>query len=212
VRTLLRAQQASFDYASIPPLPETRDEVVAVAAALRANGPGSVFLGREATRSAVLGAKLDDRQVLLFSTHGVKPGEIPRFTKAGLAMAYEGEGLADSMLTTDDIVGLRLNAQWVVLSACNSGANDATEDQTLSSLTRAFFLAGSRSLLVTHWAVESESAKRLVVETFKQYAAGREKGEALAAAQRAMAAGELGKEFTHPYFWAAYYLAGDPGR
>jgi CHAT domain-containing protein len=199
----------AFDYSSLPPLPETRDEVLAIAATLGVKAEGNVFLGKEATRSAVLKAKLDDRRVIAFATHGVKPRELPQVPQAALAMANEGSGLADSLLTTEDVVGLRLNADWVVLSACNTGAYSDDEDQTLSGLSRAFFIAGSRSMLVTHWGVESESAKRLVVETFRNYAEGKSKAESLALAQRAMASGKLGKDFAHPFFWAGYFLAGD---
>jgi CHAT domain-containing protein len=215
-RAVLPAQRGSnrlsqFNYALVPPLPETADELRAVAQVLRAAND-DLWLGTKALRSVVLQEKLDTRRVLAFATHGIKPGEIPGLSKPALAMAYEGSGVQDSLLTADDVVGLRLNADWVILSACNTGTLEEREDQTLAGLVRAFFLAGSRSVLMTQWAVESESAKRLVVATLESFAQGQSKTESLVLAQRAMAAGKLGEAYAHPYYWAAYALAGDAQR
>ncbi|HSV52582.1 MAG TPA: CHAT domain-containing protein [Burkholderiaceae bacterium] len=214
-RAALGAQRGSrlsqFNYALVPPLPETADELRAVAQVLRASSE-DLWLGTRALRSTVMAEKLDNRRVIAFSTHGIKPGEIPGLSKPALAMAYEGSGVQDSLLTADDVIGLRLNADWVILSACNTGTYEERDDQTLAGLVRAFFLAGSRSVLMTQWAVESESAKRLVVATLEGYAKGQSKTESLALAQRAMAAGRLGEAYVHPYFWAAYALTGDPQR
>jgi CHAT domain-containing protein len=216
VRAMLPAQRGNsrlsqFNYALVPPLPETADELRAVAQALRASND-DLWLGAKALRSTVMSEKLDNRRVLAFSTHGIKPGEIPGLSKPALAMAYEGSGVQDSLLTADDVAGLRLNAEWVILSACNTGVYEDREDQTLAGLVRAFFLAGSRAVLMTQWAVESESAKLLVVATLEGFAKGQGKADALAQAQRAMAAGKLGEAYVHPYYWAAYALTGDPQR
>lgn len=215
-RAVLAAQRSGnrlsqFNYTLVPPLPETADELRAVAQVLRAAND-DLWLGPRALRSVVLSEKLDNRRVLAFATHGIKPGEIPGLSKPALAMAYEGSGVQDSLLTADDVVGLRLNADWVILSACNTGTYEDREDQTLAGLVRAFFLAGSRSVLMTQWAVESESAKRLVVATLESFAQGQTKTESLALAQRAMAEGRLGEAYVHPYYWAAYALVGDAQR
>jgi CHAT domain-containing protein len=216
VRAVLSAERGTsrlsqFNYALVPPLPETADELRAVAQVLRA-ASDDLWLGPRARRSALLSEKLDTRRVLAFATHGIKPGEIPGLSKPALALAYEGSGVQDSLLTADDVIGLRLNADWVILSACNTGTYEDREDQTLAGLVRAFFLAGSRSVLMTQWAVESESAKRLVVATLESFAQGQTKTESLALAQRAMAAGKLGEAYAHPYYWAAYALVGDAQR
>lgn len=202
-----------IDYHNVAPLPETFDEVRAIGAALNA-APDSVIRGTQATRTRVLKEDLSDRRVVTFATHGLLPGEVPGMLKSGLALAYEGRGLADSVLTIDDIIGLRLNADWVVLSACNTGFASGAAGDTLSTLSRGFFAAGARSLLATQWAVESESAKELTVNLFKVYAGDPAvtKAEAIARAQRDMLAGKDGALYRHPYFWAPYFLAGDAGR
>ena len=208
------ARTLSFDYRRVEPLPETLGEANAIATALGASPQQSVISGRAASRSHVLGENLANDRVVLFATHGVIPGEVPGLRKAGLALAYEGRGLPDSILTADDIVTLRLNADWVVLSACNTGLASGDAGDSVSALARAFFAAGARTLLVTQWAVESKSAVLVTSGLFETYAAdpALSKADALAQTERAMAAGKDGALYRHPYYWAAYFLAGDARR
>jgi CHAT domain-containing protein len=117
------------------------------------------------------------------------------------------------LLELDDVLGLHLNAQWVLLSACNTAAGEKGGN-AMSGLVRGFFFAGARSVLATHWAVESESAAALTVNTFRDHAKGAiARGESLRLAQLAMIDGEIGKgRWSHPYYWAPYALFGDPAR
>ncbi|WP_028221181.1 CHAT domain-containing protein [Paraburkholderia oxyphila] len=209
----LDAGTRAFDYHRVAPLPETLAEARSIAAALGAP-QDSVRWGTRASRSAVMKADLSSDRVVLFATHGISPGEVPGWRKSGLALAYEGHGLVDSILTADDIVTLRLNADWVVLSACNTGLATGNAGDAISALSRAFFAAGARSLLVTQWAVESQSAARITAGVFEAYAANPalSKAGALAQAERDMLAGKDGKVYRHPYYWGAYELAGDAAR
>jgi CHAT domain-containing protein len=100
---------------------------------------------------------------------------------------------------------LRLRAHWVLLSACNT-AGAARGDEALSGLVRGFFFAGARSVLATHWAVESESAAALSAAVFSAKTDSR--AEALRRAQLQLADGAA--KWRHPYFWAGYALFGDP--
>ncbi len=206
-------RQPAFDYRSITPLPETLDEARAIGTALHADA-ASVLHGVQASRSRVLQQNLSDARVIAFATHGLLPGEVPGLLKAGLALSYEGQGLLDSVLTIDDIVGLRLDADWVVLSACNTGYASGAAGDAMSALLRGFFASGARSLLATQWAVESQSAKELTTRTFVALAQdpALSKAEALARSQRDMLAGKLGALYRHPYFWAPYFIAGDASR
>ncbi|WP_207001944.1 CHAT domain-containing protein [Trinickia mobilis] len=202
-----------FDYRRVRRLPETLEEAQAIARALGAPAQ-SVIRDTQATRSTVLKEDLSDTRVILFATHGITAGELPGMRKAGLALGYEGAGLHDSVLTIDDIVALRLNADWVVLSACNTGYASGDAGDAVSALARGFFAAGARSVLVTQWAVESQSAKQLMVGLFDTYAANPtlSKADALARTQRNMLDGRDGALYRHPYFWGAYFLAGDAQR
>jgi len=209
----VEAGSASFDYHRVAPLPETLDEANSIAKTLNASDH-SVLWGTSASRSEVMKQDLLNDRVVLFATHGIVAGEVPGWRKAGLALAYEGSGLRDSVLTADDIVTLRLNADWVVLSACNTGLVTGNAGDAMSELSRAFFAAGARSILLTQWAVESRSATEVTTGVFRTYASepSLSKAEALARTERDMASGKDGELYRHPYFWGAYVLAGDAAR
>ncbi|MDH0864490.1 CHAT domain-containing protein [Mitsuaria sp. GD03876] len=201
--------QLGFRYADIPPLPETRAELLTIARALGADPAVDLRLGAAATRSAVLATPLADRRVLAFATHGLMPGELPGISKPALAMAAEADEGASPLLELDDVLTLRMNAQWVLLSACNTAAGEQG-GAAMSGLVRGFFFAGARSVLATHWAVESASAAALTGATL---APADTRAAGLRRAQLAMADGQDGQgRWTHPYYWAAYALFGDPAQ
>ena len=202
-----------FRYGDMPPLPETRSELLAVAAALGADATNDLVLGEHATRRAVLEANLLDRRVVAFATHGLMPGELPGVSKPSLAMAATADEHESPLLELDDVLGLRLNAQWVLLSACNTAAGEQGGG-AMSGLVRGFFFAGTRSVLATHWAVESESAAALTAATLKAQSKGAaSRSESLRQAQLAMIDGQLGAgRWSRPFYWAPYALFGDPVR
>src|SRR5262249_50200781 len=150
------------------------------------------------------------------------PGDLDGLTQPALALtAPEVAGIeGDGLLTMDEILPLKLDADWVVLSACNSAAGAGAGEEAATGLGRAFFYAGSRSLLVTNWAVESASARELVSEIFRQQSAALKLGRA-EALRRAMLAlmdgpgyaedGKILFTYAHPVFWAPYSLIGDGG-
>jgi CHAT domain-containing protein len=127
------------------------------------------------------------------------------------ATGLEEQDPLSALLTLEDVLTLKLNADWVVLSACNSAAEDGRGDEAMSGLARGFFYAGSRSLLVTHWAVESESAKLLTTATFAHYA-GNPKAPKAESLRQAMLQVMAMPQFRHPAFWAPYALVGDGER
>jgi CHAT domain-containing protein len=203
-----------FRYANIPALPETRGELIALAGALGADPTSTLVLGAAATRKAVLTTPLGDRRVVAFATHGLLPGEIPGQSKPALAMAATADPDESPLLTLDDVLSLKLDAQWVVLSACNT-AGAERDGMAMSGLVRGFFFAGTRSVLATHWAVESEASRQLVSAIFSDYAKEPKSGRAasLRHAQLAMIDGTLGNgRYAHPFYWAPYALFGDPTR
>ncbi len=209
---------AALRYGEVPPLPETRDELRAIAGALRANESADLKLGAAATRESVIAAsesgQLARKRVIAFATHGLMAGDFPQLTQPALAMAAtgnEGKNALAPLLTLDDVMSLKLNADWVILSACNTAASDGSAAEALSGLARGFFYAGARSVLVTHWAVESESAKLLTTATFAHYAnhVTARKSESL---RQAMLSVMAMPDFEHPAYWAPYALVGDGGR
>jgi CHAT domain-containing protein/tetratricopeptide (TPR) repeat protein len=198
-----------FSYGDIPPLPETRAELTALAKALGADAGRDLLLGAAATREAVLAAPLGDRRVVAFATHGLMPGELPGISKPALALAAGPDAQASPLLELDDVLTLRLNAQAVLLSACNTAAGEQG-GAAMSGLVRGFFFAGSRSVMATHWSVETASAAALTSATFASTAP---RAEALRLAQVRMIEGQLGGgRWAHPFYWAGYALFGDPSR
>lgn len=205
-------------YHGIPALPETRDELQELARALQADPQRDLVLGQQATRESVLQAnrsgQLAQRKVVVFATHGLMAGDLPRLTQPALAMAADGsekDSALAPLLTLEDVLGLKLNADWVVLSACNTAAGDGRAEEALSGLARGFFYAGSRSLLVTHWAVESDSAKELTTRTFAHFTSQPQapKADSL---REAMLQVMANPRYSHPAFWAPYVLVGDAQR
>ena len=211
----VRALDASWiPYSDIPPLPDTRDEILALARVLQANPGRDVFLGRDASKSRVKQADLAQARVVAFATHGLLSGEFPGVDQPSLALANPGNG-QHGLLTLEDILGLKLDADWVVLSACNTAAGDGLGAEAISGLGRGFFYAGTRALLATHWPVESASARLLVTGTFANQAAEPALSRAQALRKSMLALmdqkAEGGFSYAHPLFWAPYALIGDGG-
>lgn len=205
--------------AMLPALPETKAEAQAVARALRASSQTDVVAGSRATRSSVMASSesglLAQKGVVMFATHGLAPAQVPGLFQPALAMAREPGSTQPSLLQLDDVVGLRMNADWVLLSACNTASADRAGGDSISGLARGFFFAGARSLLVTHWEVESESAAAITTKTMERYAANTRLTRAQALQETAIElidAKRTPQEWAHPAFWAAYALIGDGRR
>ncbi|MDP3690745.1 MAG: CHAT domain-containing protein [Bradyrhizobium sp.] len=214
----------SAELALLPRLPDTADELRSIALALQADPAKVLHLGKDANEKAVKAMDLSGFKVLAFATHGLVPGELNGLTQPALALSAPGlsgsEG--DGLLTMSEILSMKLDADWVVLSACNTGAGAGAGAEAASGLGRAFFYAGTRALLVTNWSVHSQSARELVTDLFKRQAddKGLTRGEALRQAMMAMvdgpgyvdAAGKTEFSYAHPLFWAPYTIIGDGGK
>ena len=218
------ADMSSAQLAILPRLPDTRAEVESIALALDADLSQDVFLGREANEQRVKTMDLSDRRVLVFATHGLVPGDLDGLTQPALALSapevadVDGDGL----LTMGEILGLELNADWVVLSACNTGSGDGAGAEAVSGLGRAFFYAGTRALLVSNWPVHSISAKALTTDLFRRQGADPSLGRAEALRQAMLGVmdgpgyidqgtGRTMFTYAHPMFWAPFSVVGDGG-
>ena len=217
------AGAASAELGMLPRLPDTAEEVRSIALALKAD-PADVVLGAAANERAVKAANLADRRVVMFATHGLVPGDINGLLQPALALSapivadVDGDGL----LTLEEVLGLRLNADWVVLSACNTAAGDGAGAEAISGLGRAFFYAGTRALLATNWPVETTSARALTTDLFARQARDPALPRATALQQAMMAlvdgpgyvdpaTGRPAFSYAHPIFWAPFALVGDGG-
>jgi CHAT domain-containing protein len=210
--------------AMLPRLPDTADEIRAIARVLGADEARDVFLGVAANERNVKTLELSRYRVIAFATHGLVPGDIDGLTQPALALTapeiakVEGDGL----LTMEKILALRLNADWVVLSACNTANGAGAGAEAISGLGRAFFYAGARALLVTLWPVETTSATAMTTEIFRRQAsdATLTRAKALQQTTNTMiddggmidpSTGRMTFSYAHPLFWAPFVLVGDGG-
>jgi CHAT domain-containing protein len=213
----------SAELAMLPRLPDTADELKSIALALQADPSKVLNLGKQASEQLVKTMNLSGFKILAFATHGLVPGELNGLTQPALALSSPAVtgGDGDGLLTMEEILGLKLDADWVVLSACNTGAGAGAGAEAASGLGRAFFYAGTRALLVTNWSVHSQSARELVTDLFKRQADDTKltRGEAMRQAMMAVVDGPgyLGADgksefaYAHPLFWAPYSIIGDGG-
>ncbi|WP_421995251.1 CHAT domain-containing protein [Roseococcus sp.] len=159
------------------------------------------------TLSSVRAANLRNYRILHFATHGVLPAELTCLTEpAIIASAGNGPTATQALLTAGTILDLNLDADLVVLSACNSGGG-AAAGESLSTLARAFFFSGARGLLVTHWYVNDVAAARIAFFTLENIKKGDAPAEALRKAQIGLM-GTAGQG--HPALWAPFAMIG-PG-
>ena len=149
------------------PLPETTDELCAVARDLKADA-SEMRLGERATereiKSLSASGRLAQYRILHFATHGAIAGQLTGTIEPGLILtpppiATEED---DGYLSASEIADLKLDADWVILSACNTAAGGVTGAEALSGLARAFFYAQARALLVSHWEVNSDATVKLI--------------------------------------------------
>lgn len=203
----------------LSPIPAA--EITEVSSALGLDGApallsGASFSDSEVQRRGVAGGELGQYKVLHFATHGVTEGlfDCADFP-AGLLTSFGGDNTSDLMLSYEEIAALRLDANLVVMSACETAslvgegtqvrAGEARPGDTLDGLVRSFFAAGSRAVMATYWETSNTGKSEKFMSAF--YRAGRDRSIALAAnaAQREMLAD---KATSHPFYWAGFFVVG----
>jgi CHAT domain-containing protein len=200
-------------------LPSTRDEVQAIAKSLRVD-KSDIKLGLDATVTAVKHTKLDQYRIVYFATHGLVAGELEKFNKAKaepalvLSIPDKPTDEDDGLLQASDVAQLKLNADWVVLSACNTASSDGVGAEALSGLARAFLYAGARSLVVSHWDGSDEATTRLMSNLFDISAKkpNLSHGEALREATLKLLDGAKTDDDVHPRMWAPFVVVGEPAK
>ena len=191
-------------------LPDTADELRAIARSLGASND-NVYLGREATEAKVKSLDLASTGVVAFATHGLVAGQLRGYAEPGLVLSPPDQASStdDGVLTASEVAQLKLHPGLVILSACNTAAADGTPGaEGLSGLAKAFFYAGSQSLLVSHWAIETNAAKRLTTGMFANLRNAPEMGRA-EALRRSMMALAANDNTAHPAYWAPFSLVGE---
>jgi len=203
-------------FSLLAPLPDTALELNEIASTIQADKNRDVFIGKRANEGNVKKADLKRYRIVAFATHGLTPAELPELDQPALALSnpsLSGDTGNDGLLTLEEILALKLDADWVVRSACNTASPDGISGEAISGLGRGFFFAGARSLLVSNWAVETVSARLLTTTLFRQQAANPklERAEALQGAMQAVMRDKSGN-YAHPAFWAPFSVVGDGSR
>jgi CHAT domain-containing protein/tetratricopeptide (TPR) repeat protein len=205
-------------FAGLPLLPYAAKELSAARDLLGAS-PADELLGQAFTAETVLKTPLKNYRILHFATHALLPTDLACQSEPAIVTSdpVGATNATGALLSASELVGLDLDADLVILSACNSGGpGGTTAGESLSGLARAFFYAGARSLLVTHWSVNDQVAAFLVADTLRRMKENPALGVAgsLRDAQLAMLA-DAGKglppEIAHPFFWAPFAVIGEGG-
>jgi CHAT domain-containing protein len=195
-------------------LPETAIEVASVATALGARRT-DIFLGNAATETAIKKLSREGRlqtyRILHFATHGLVAGEAKGLAEPALALTAPINQTEedDGLLTASEVSTLKLNADMVLLSACNTAAGDKAGAEALSGLAQAFFYAGARSLLVSHWYVNSQAAVEITIGLFSELKRSPDIGRAEALRRSMLALMSKGGGHAHPGTWAPFVVVGE---
>jgi CHAT domain-containing protein/tetratricopeptide (TPR) repeat protein len=200
------------------PLPETADELCDVARDLHVDPKTHLYLGATATETKIKQLSEDGAlakyKIVHFATHGAVAGQVSRTSEPGLLLTPPDKAteVDDGYLSASEIAALKLDADWVILSACNTAAGGAQGAEALSGLARAFFYAGARSLLVSHWEVSSDSTVKLITKAVAELKANPKIGRAEALRRSMLSMISTGKAYeAHPAFWAPFVLVGEGG-
>jgi len=205
-------------------LPDTATEIKYIAKTLGADLNQDVFLRQQASEQQVKSMNLLDRKVIAFATHALVPGDIDGLNQPALALSapsITGDN-EDGLLTMGEILRLKINADWVVLSACNTGAAEGKGAEAISGLGRAFLYAGTRTILVSMWPVETTSARQLTTGLFKYQQEDQTLSRAKAMQKSTLAlidgpglkdpiTGKIVASYAHPLFWAPFIVVGESG-
>ncbi len=203
------------------PLPETADELCDVGRQLGAKD-SDILLGDRASETELKdlskSGRLADYRIVHFATHGALAGQVRNAAEPGLILTppernRDAKSLErdDGFLTASEIASLKLDADWVILSACNTASGASRKAEALSGLARAFFYAGARSLLVSHWAVNSEATVTLVTGAFDALARHPRLNHAEALQQSMRVLIKAGGKKAHPSYWAPFVVVGAEG-
>jgi len=200
---------------ALAPLPGTARELRKIAGLFPANAV-TLSLGAKATEAAVKSTDLSGTSIISFATHGLITGDISGLAEPALAFTPPdtASDIDDGLLTASEASTLDLDADWVILSACNTAAGDGTPGaEGLSGLARAFLFAGARSILVSHWPVRDDVAATLTADTLRRLNenSALRRSQALQQAIQDVTQNGADPTLAHPSAWAPFVLVGDGG-
>ena len=199
---------------NLPALPGTRSEAEKLEREM--GTPGVIRMGRDATETSLksmnASGQLRRARVIEFATHGLVGGEFANVTEPALALARpQMPSLRDDgFLMASEASQLSLDADWVILSACNTASPEGHATEGLSGLARAFLYAGARSVLASHWRVSDIGTSLIVAALFDARSTGLTKAQRLRRAELSIIEDTGVSGGSDPMVWAPFVLIGDP--
>jgi len=205
---LTRAIQDLGKGSYIPRLPASRNEANAIATVLRPQEPKGVHIALDfdASRDYVLTQGLTQFRLVHFATHGLVDTRYPERSGLILSLIDRRGRKGDGYLRLADIYRLKLSADLVVLSACESALGQDLASEGIIGLPRAFLHAGAKSVIASLWKVNDEATAKLMANLYARIQRGETPSSALRNAQLDMLKDE---QWSKPYYWAAFVLQGD---
>ena len=201
------------ELAELPKLAESVDEMKGLAGVV-GDSNATLWLGPDANERHFTGDALRGYPLIALATHGFLPGEVRNVPEPALLLALDParKDRFDGVLTSREIASLQLDADLVILSACNTASGDGRpRGETFTGLSQAFFIAGARSLMVSHWPVMSGAAVQLSVGTLER--AQKQDVPLARSLQQAMQqlrrSGASSAIESHPSFWGPFVIVGD---
>jgi CHAT domain-containing protein len=191
---------------SFPPLPHTEQEVRAIAKTLGVKPePPDVLLNLEANETRLRQASLEKYRYVHFATHADLPGKVQGVNEPFILLGQVDNAEGDNgFLTMSEVLGLKLNAEMVVLSACLTGRGQVMEGEGVANFARAFQQAGARSVMVSLWEVASKETVDYMTLFYDHLKEGKSRSQALRQARQ-----EIKAQNPHPFYWAAFILHGE---
>ena len=184
-------------------LPFSKEEVLKIAGLFPAH-QADLFLGKQATETILKKLPLDGYRIIHFACHAFLDDKLP--FRSALVLSREPDDEEDGCLQVREIYGLKMDADLVVLSACQTGNGTLEQAEGLVGLTRSFFHAGANAVLSTIWAINDRTTALLMERFYSCLAQGLDKSSALREAKLSL----LRSSHSHPYYWGGFLLSGDP--
>lgn len=194
-------------------LPETETEVIRLAQILQADTDRDLLLSDAASETRIKASSLDHYRIIAFATHGLIAGEVRGLDEPALVLSKPENPtpLDDGLLKASEVIDLKLDADLVLLSACNTASGDGRPGaEGLSGLANAFFYAGARNLMVTHWYIPSDSAVDITVGLMQAKQSDPALGwaQALRHSILNLIDGDGPQANAHPRSWGAHMIVG----
>jgi len=204
----LTLSYGKLGYANWTNLPGTLAEVNAIHRLIQSS---KLLTGSEASEQIIKEmsdtGKLANYKILHFATHGIVIPEVPDLS--ALVLSLNDTTNEDGYLTMNEIVKLKIKADFVNLSACKTGLGKILAGEGVVGLTQAFLIAGANNLSVSLWHVNDESTKEFMIAMYQSVIDDNKSYyEAINGIKRKFIIGDFGEQYKHPYYWAPFVYYG----